>query len=159
MPSWVQFATKARRPTGEEAEYGAECGGVTGAEYCQINWYVMVFVSALCVPICPEGHPELSELHNYSVQRVAQMPGVIDYLHSPPDLHETSKLAHPVTADHQSMSEPPAHSKGTTMKNLVLTTITAGALASAALGLAGTANAAPTGPSPVDQTSKSSSRW
>ena len=38
------------------------------------------------------------------------------------------------------------------MKNLVLTTITAGALASAALGLAGTANAAPSGPSPVDQT-------
>ena len=37
------------------------------------------------------------------------------------------------------------------MKNLVLTTITAGALASAALGLAGTANAAPSGPSPVDQ--------
>jgi hypothetical protein len=38
------------------------------------------------------------------------------------------------------------------MKNLVLTTITAGALASAALGLAGSANAAPFGPSPVDQT-------
>ena len=38
------------------------------------------------------------------------------------------------------------------MKNLVLTTITAGALASAALGLAGTANAAPSGPSSVDQT-------
>ena len=38
------------------------------------------------------------------------------------------------------------------MKNLVLTTITAGALSSAALGLAGTANAAPSGPSPVDQT-------
>jgi hypothetical protein len=37
------------------------------------------------------------------------------------------------------------------MKNLVLTTITAGALASAALGLAETANAAPSGPSPVDQ--------
>ena len=38
------------------------------------------------------------------------------------------------------------------MKNLVLTTITAGALASAALGLAGTASAAPSGPSSVDQT-------
>ena len=38
------------------------------------------------------------------------------------------------------------------MKNLILTTITAGALASAALGLAGTANAAPSGPSSVDQT-------
>ena len=75
-----------------------------------------------------------------------------NYLQSPPDLHETSKLAQPVTADHQSMSEPPEHSKGTTMKNLILTTITGGALASAALGLAGTANAAPSGPSSVDQT-------
>ena len=38
------------------------------------------------------------------------------------------------------------------MKNLLLTSITAGALASAALGLAGSAAAAPAGPSPVDAT-------
>ena len=38
------------------------------------------------------------------------------------------------------------------MKNLLLTSITAGALASAALGLAGSAAAAPAGPSPVDDT-------
>ena len=38
------------------------------------------------------------------------------------------------------------------MKNLVLTSLAAGALASAALGLAGTANAAPSGPSSVDAT-------
>ena len=73
MPSWVQFATKARRPTGEEAEYGRNTE-VTGAEYCQINWYVMVFVSALCVPICPEGHPELGQLHNYSVNAWRRCP-------------------------------------------------------------------------------------
>ena len=44
------------------------------------------------------------------------------------------------------------HSKGTTMKSFFVTTLTAGALASAALGLAGTVNAAPSGPSSVDQT-------
>ena len=38
------------------------------------------------------------------------------------------------------------------MKSFFITTLTAGALASAALGLAGTANAAPSGPSSVDQT-------
>ena len=38
------------------------------------------------------------------------------------------------------------------MKNLVLTSLAAGALASAALGLAGTATAVPSGPSPVDAT-------
>ena len=38
------------------------------------------------------------------------------------------------------------------MKNLLLTSIVAGALASAALGLAATATAAPSGPSPVDAT-------
>jgi hypothetical protein len=38
------------------------------------------------------------------------------------------------------------------MRRFFFTTLTAGALASAALGLAGTANAAPTGPSSVDQT-------
>jgi hypothetical protein len=38
------------------------------------------------------------------------------------------------------------------MQNFFFTTLTAGALASAALGLAGTATAAPTGPSSVDQT-------
>ena len=38
------------------------------------------------------------------------------------------------------------------MKSFFFTTLTAGALASAALGLAGTANAAPSGPSSVDQT-------
>ena len=38
------------------------------------------------------------------------------------------------------------------MKSFFVTTLTAGALASAALGLAGTANAAPAGPSSVDGT-------
>ena len=38
------------------------------------------------------------------------------------------------------------------MKSFFVTTLTAGALASAALGLAATANAAPSGPSSVDQT-------
>jgi len=38
------------------------------------------------------------------------------------------------------------------MKSFFFTTLTAAALASAALGLAGTANAAPSGPSSVDQT-------
>jgi hypothetical protein len=38
------------------------------------------------------------------------------------------------------------------MKNNLLTSLTAGALAAAALGLAGTAAAAPSGPSPVDAT-------
>lgn len=38
------------------------------------------------------------------------------------------------------------------MKSFFFTTLAAGALASAALGLAGTANAAPSGPSTVDQT-------
>ena len=38
------------------------------------------------------------------------------------------------------------------MKTFFVTTVTAGALASAALGLAGTATAAPSGPSSVDQT-------
>jgi len=43
------------------------------------------------------------------------------------------------------------HRKGT-MKNILLTSLAAGALASAAIGLAGTASAAPSGPSPVDDT-------
>jgi hypothetical protein len=38
------------------------------------------------------------------------------------------------------------------MKNFLLTSLAAGALASAALGLAGTASAAPSGPSSVDAT-------
>jgi hypothetical protein len=38
------------------------------------------------------------------------------------------------------------------MKNILITSLAAGALASAALGLAGTATAAPAGPSPVDAT-------
>jgi hypothetical protein len=38
------------------------------------------------------------------------------------------------------------------MKNILVTSLAAGALASAALGLAGTATAAPSGPSPVDTT-------
>ena len=38
------------------------------------------------------------------------------------------------------------------MKRFFFTTLTAGALASAALGLAGTTNAAPSGPSSADQT-------
>jgi hypothetical protein len=38
------------------------------------------------------------------------------------------------------------------MKKFVVTSLAAGALASAALGLAGTAAAAPSGPSPVDDT-------
>jgi hypothetical protein len=47
---------------------------------------------------------------------------------------------------------PQAHKKGTEMKNIVLTSLASGALASAALGLAGAATAAPSGPSPVDAT-------
>jgi hypothetical protein len=38
------------------------------------------------------------------------------------------------------------------MKKILFTSLAAGALASAALGLAGTASAAPSGPSPVDDT-------
>jgi hypothetical protein len=38
------------------------------------------------------------------------------------------------------------------MKNILFTSVAAGALASAALGLAGAASAAPSGPSPVDDT-------
>jgi len=38
------------------------------------------------------------------------------------------------------------------MKNILLTSLAAGTLASAALGLAGTASAAPSGPSSVDTT-------
>ena len=38
------------------------------------------------------------------------------------------------------------------MRNILFTSLAAGALASAALGLAGTATAAPSGPSPVDDT-------
>ena len=38
------------------------------------------------------------------------------------------------------------------MKDVLLTSLAAGALASAAIGLAGTASAAPSGPSPVDDT-------
>jgi hypothetical protein len=38
------------------------------------------------------------------------------------------------------------------MKNILLTSLAAGALASAALGLAGTASAAPSGPSSADAT-------
>jgi hypothetical protein len=38
------------------------------------------------------------------------------------------------------------------MKKIVISSLAAGALASAALGLAGTASAAPSGPSPVDAT-------
>ncbi len=38
------------------------------------------------------------------------------------------------------------------MKNIVFTWVAAGTLAAAALGLAGTASAAPSGPSPVDAT-------
>jgi len=38
------------------------------------------------------------------------------------------------------------------MKKILFTSLAAGALASAALGLAGTAFAAPSGPSPVDDT-------
>jgi hypothetical protein len=47
---------------------------------------------------------------------------------------------------------PQEHSKGTTMKSLVITTLAAGALSAAALGLAGAANAAPSGPSTVQAT-------
>ena len=38
------------------------------------------------------------------------------------------------------------------MKKILFTSLAAGALASAALGLAGTASAAPSGPAPVDDT-------
>lgn len=51
---------------------------------------------------------------------------------------------------HQLFSQE--HRKGTTMKNILLTSLTAGALASTALGLAGIANAAPSGPPSVDAT-------
>jgi hypothetical protein len=44
------------------------------------------------------------------------------------------------------------HKKGTTMKNLLLSSLGAGALAATALGLTATANAAPAGPSSVDAT-------
>src|SRR6478672_8593817 len=44
------------------------------------------------------------------------------------------------------------HKKGTTMKKILVTSLAAGALASAAFGLAGTASAAPSGPSSVDDT-------
>jgi hypothetical protein len=44
------------------------------------------------------------------------------------------------------------HKKGTKMKNILFASAAAGALASAALGLAGTATAAPSGPPPVDAT-------
>lgn len=55
--------------------------------------------------------------------------------------------------DHRFLSElHQKRSKGTNMKRFFFTTLTAGALASAALGLAGTANAAPAGPSSVDGT-------
>jgi hypothetical protein len=42
--------------------------------------------------------------------------------------------------------------KGTKMNKILVSSLAAGALASAALGLAGTATAAPSGPSPVDAT-------
>jgi hypothetical protein len=42
--------------------------------------------------------------------------------------------------------------EGTTVKNIILTALATGVLASAALGLAGTANAAPAGASSVDAT-------
>src|SRR5687768_7061456 len=42
--------------------------------------------------------------------------------------------------------------KGNTMSSFTITVIAAGVLASAAMGLAGAANAAPTGPSNADQT-------
>jgi hypothetical protein len=44
------------------------------------------------------------------------------------------------------------HLKGTTMKNLVITTLGAGALCAAGLGLAGAAGAAPSGSSGADAT-------
>jgi hypothetical protein len=47
---------------------------------------------------------------------------------------------------------PEEWKKGTTMKNILVTSLAVGALASAALGLAGTATAAPSGPAPVDAT-------
>jgi hypothetical protein len=47
---------------------------------------------------------------------------------------------------------PHEHKMGTTMKNLLLTSLTACALAAAALGLTATASAAPAGPPSVDTT-------
>jgi hypothetical protein len=44
------------------------------------------------------------------------------------------------------------HGKRTSMKNILVTSLTTGALASAAPGLAGNANAAPSGPLSVDTT-------
>jgi hypothetical protein len=46
--------------------------------------------------------PVVTVCSSAGVQRVAQMP---IYLQSPPDLQETSKLAHPVITDHLFLSE------------------------------------------------------
>jgi hypothetical protein len=57
-----------------------------------------------------------------------------------------------------SQRQPNLHSKfdlskkGTKMKKILVSSLAAGVLASAALGLAGAASAAPSGPSPVDAT-------
>jgi hypothetical protein len=53
-----------------------------------------------------------------------------------------------------SPNRPPTHqhSKCNTLKTFATVAISAGAFASAALGLAGAANAAPSGPASVDQT-------
>jgi hypothetical protein len=57
-----------------------------------------------------------------------------------------------VTASAREQVLSPGHSKGITIKRFVFTAFGAGVLASTAVGLAGTAAAAPSGPSSVDST-------
>jgi hypothetical protein len=59
-------------------------------------------------------------------------------------------MNHPKQQIRQLLSQD--HRKGTTMKNILLASLAAGALASAALGLAGIATAAPSGAPSVDAT-------
>src|ERR1700694_2587745 len=70
------------------------------------------------------------------------------YLRSPPDLHETSKLRTPLPDTIYPVNNARAnllldHRKGFTMRKFVVTTVTAGALAAAALVLADAAAAFP----------------
>ena len=58
----------------------------------------------------------------------------------------------PIQQQHLLLSQE--HRKGTSMKNIVITSLTTGALASAALGLAGNPNAAPSGPLSVNTVSQ-----
>jgi hypothetical protein len=74
-------------------------------------------------------------------QRIRQKGGLVD---------GTRRPLEPTTTEQHSNFQ---HlKKGTKMKKIFVPTLAAGALASAALGLAGSATAAPSGPSPVDAT-------